>query len=147
MRSALAAAVNAGDEGDVPVGAVIVNAAGDIIATAANRMEKDADPTAHAEILAISQACKRAGSQRLSGCVLVVTLEPCLMCAGAISHARLAGLVFGAVDRLCGAIVSRVDYYDLPGARRNLWHLGGILSSECSSLLSDFFRTKRIPPA
>lgn len=133
--------------GEVPVGALILDTCGKVLACAGNRVESSNDPAAHAEILALRQAGAYLGNHRLGGCVLVCTLEPCLMCAGAISHARLTGVVFGAADALAGAFVSRADYYDLPGASRKLWHLGGIRGEECAAILQSFFQSAaRRPP-
>lgn len=143
MASAMDMARAGAAFGEVPVGALLIDADGEILARAANRVERDHDPTAHAEILALRQGAAILGNCRLGGCVLVTTLEPCLMCAGALSHARLAGLVFGAADVIAGAIVSRADYYDLPGSSRAMWHLGGVLSEQCARLLEDFFAERR----
>ena len=128
---------------DVPVGAVVLDAAGSIIATARNRREADTDPTGHAEIVAIRQAAAALRSRRLDGCTLVVTLEPCTMCAGAVIAARLDRLVYGAADPKAGAAGS---VWDLVHDRR-LGHsvevIGGVLAAECGSLLSDFFGQRR----
>lgn len=129
--------------GEVPVGAVIVAPTGEIISRACNRVEEKNDPTAHAEILAIREAASIIGNCRLKDCLLVATLEPCLMCAGALIQSRVPGLVFGAADALAGAIISSVHYFDLPGARSDFWHLGGILSHNCADLLQKFFQDKR----
>jgi tRNA(adenine34) deaminase len=128
---------------DVPVGAVILDAPGTIIATAHNRREADTDPTGHAEIVAIRQAAAALGSRRLDGCTLVVTLEPCTMCAGAVIAARLDRLVYGAPDPKAGAVGS---LWDLVRDRR-LGHqvevIGGVLAAECGRLLTDFFSGRR----
>ncbi len=154
IEAAAAAASSAGPAGmsgiaapaaaaDVPVGAVILDAAGTIIATARNRREADTDPTGHAEIVAIRQAAAALRSRRLDGCALVVTLEPCTMCAGAVIAARLDRLVYGAADPKAGAAGS---LWDLVHDRR-LGHsvevIGGVLAAECGSLLSDFFGQRR----
>jgi tRNA(adenine34) deaminase len=124
---------------DVPVGAVILDEAGTVVARARNRREVDRDPTAHAEILAIRQAAAAVGSWRLTGLTLVVTLEPCTMCAGAVTVARLARVVYGAEDPKAGAVGSLWD------SRLN--HrpevIGGILAAECGDLLRDFFAARR----
>lgn len=143
MNIALEEASKAGEWGDVPVGAVLVSRQGQIGAVAANQVELDRDPTAHAEILALRRAAAVLGMPLPAGCVLVATLEPCLMCTGAIINARVSGLVFGASDVLAGAIFSAMDYPQLPGARRDFWHLGGILGDASAQLLKDFFRQKR----
>ena len=128
---------------DIPVGAVILDEAGTVMARARNRREIDHDPTAHAEIVAIRQAASVLGSWRLTGLTLVVTLEPCTMCAGAVTAARLARLVYGAEDPKAGAVGSLWDV--LRDARLN--HrpevIGGVLASECSALLRDFFAARR----
>lgn len=143
MLLALCEAKKCARLGEAPVGAILVDSAGQILAKAGNRVESGHDPCGHAEILVLKSAAARLENQRLKGCVLVTTLEPCLMCAGAISHSEIAGLVFGAADSLAGAIVSGADYYDLPGARRSLWHLGGIMSDECALVLREFFSCRR----
>lgn len=127
--------------GEVPVGALIVDGHGAILATAANRTERDCDATAHAEILALRKAGRVLGTCRLAGCVLLSTLEPCPMCAGACVQARLAGVVYGAADLLAGAVASNNNYFDFPSNK--IWHMGGILSEECAGLLNSFFCARR----
>jgi len=146
MRLALAEAAAASGTGDVPVGAVIVDDAGTVIARAGNRREADGDPTAHAEILVIRQAARAVGSWRLTGLTLVVTLEPCTMCAGAITAARLGRLVYGAADPKAGAAGSLWDV--LRDARLNHHPevIAGILPGECAAVLEEFFSGRR-PPA
>ena len=154
MRLALAAAAEAGsalagagmagaEPEDVPVGAVILDEAGTVLARARNRREIDHDPTAHAEIVAIRRAARALGRWRLTGLTLVVTLEPCTMCAGAVTASRLARLVYGAEDPKAGAVGSLWDV--LRDARLN--HrpevIGGVLASECGALLRDFFAARR----
>jgi tRNA(adenine34) deaminase len=143
MRSALAIAAAATAGGDVPVGAVVVDAAGTPIGQGHNRREVDADPTAHAEIVALRMAAAARGEWRLTGCTLVVTLEPCTMCAGAIAAARMDRLVYGAVDPKAGAVESLWDVL----RDRRLNHrpevLGGVLAEECAALLREFFATHR----
>ena len=128
---------------DVPVGAVILDEAGTVIARARNRREMDRDPTAHAEILAIRQAARAVGSWRLTGLTLVVTLEPCTMCAGAVTAARLGRLVYGAEDPKAGAVGSLWDVL----RDRRLNHrpevIGGVLASECGAVLREFFNARR----
>jgi tRNA(adenine34) deaminase len=146
-RQDLAGIVPAGEGGlgpdDVPVGAVILDEAGAIVARARNRKEIDRDPTAHAEILAIRQAARALGRWRLTDLTLVVTLEPCTMCAGAVTAARLGRLVYGAEDPKAGAVGSLWDV--LRDARLN--HrpevIGGVLASECGTLLREFFAARR----
>ena len=144
MRLALDHAHTARATGDVPVAAVVVDAAGVVVARAVNTKERDHDPTAHAEILALRQAGVALETTHLSDHTLVVTLEPCVMCAGAIAQARISRLVFGAWDTKAGAAGS---VYDLV-RDRTLPHRvgevsGGVLEAECAALLADFFRPKR----
>ncbi len=143
MRAALAVASQADDSADIPVGAVIVSATGAIIASARNEREATQDPTAHAEVLALRRAAQRLGLWRLDGCTIVVTLEPCTMCAGAIVLARVARLVFGAYDDKAGAVGSLWDV----ARDRRLNHrphvVGGVLASESGALLRAFFDTHR----
>lgn len=157
MRLALAAAVQAEQEPagapqdpvrragpvDIPVGAVILDEAGMIIARARNRREADRDPTAHAEILAIRQAASVVGRWRLTDLTLVVTLEPCTMCAGAVTASRLRRLVYGAEDPKAGAVGSLWDV--LRDARLNHHPeiIGGVLATECGALLREFFAARR----
>ena len=128
---------------DVPVGAVVLDQAGTVIARAANRREADRDPTAHAELLAIRAAARHRGEWRLTGCTLVVTLEPCTMCAGAVTLARLDRLVYGAQDAKGGAVGSLWDVV----RDRRLAHrpevIGGVLAADCAALLRDFFTARR----
>jgi tRNA(adenine34) deaminase len=144
MREALAEAIAARMPGlDVPVGAVILGPEGAVIARAHNRREADSDPTAHAEIVALRAAAQAAGTWRLDGCTLVVTLEPCTMCAGAITAARIARLVYGAADPKAGAVGSLWDVL----RDRRLTHrtevVAGVLAEECGALLSEFFAQHR----
>jgi tRNA(adenine34) deaminase len=128
---------------DVPVGAVILDEAGTVLARAHNRREADRDPTAHAEILAIRQAARMLGRWRLTDLTLVVTLEPCTMCAGAVTAARLGRLVYGAEDPRAGAVVSLWDVL----RDRRLNHqpevIGGVLAEECGAALREFFARRR----
>jgi tRNA(adenine34) deaminase len=143
MRAALAEGRQALATGDVPVGAVVLDAAGEVVGRGHNRREADGDPTAHAEIVALRAAAAVARSWRLDGSTLVVTLEPCAMCAGALVLARVARLVYGAADPKAGAVGS---LWDLVRDRR-LNHrpevLGGILADECAAVLRDFFAGHR----
>ena len=143
MQLALAEAAKASHAAEVPVGALVVNDSGVIIATAHNRPEALHDPTAHAEILALRAAGTAAGNYRLEGCVLVVTLEPCMMCAGAMAHARIAGVVYGAADPAAGAVTSRLDALDQPFLNHHPWHMGGICAAQCAEMMRAFFRGKR----
>jgi tRNA(adenine34) deaminase len=151
MRLALAeaagAAVAAGTgPADVPVGAVILDEAGSVIARARNRRELDADPTAHAEIVAIRQAAQALGRWRLSGLTLVVTLEPCTMCAGAVTVSRLTRVVYGAEDPKAGAVGSLWDVLRDTRLNHQPEVIGGVLADECGALLRDFFATRRPQP-
>jgi tRNA(adenine34) deaminase len=143
MRAALVEARRALASGDVPVGAVIVDAAGVVVASACNRREADADPTGHAELLAIRAAAGRLGRWRLDGCTLVVTLEPCTMCAGAIVLSRLDRLVFGAFDEKAGAVGSLWDVVRDRRLNHRPQVVSGLLADESSALLSDFFAGRR----
>jgi tRNA(adenine34) deaminase len=146
MAEALIEAERAGanpDGEEVPVGAVIVAPDGAILARAANASITDNDPTGHAEVRALRIAAAKTGNYRLEGCVLVVTLEPCLMCAGAIVHARLAGVVYGASDIKTGAVESCFNALNLPFHNHFVWHYGGIRSADCEKLLKYFFSRRR----
>jgi tRNA(adenine34) deaminase len=142
MREALAAARRALLDGDVPVGAAVVKD-GVMIARAHNAREKSADPTAHAEILAIRKAAKKLGSWRLDGCTLYVTLEPCAMCAGAIVLARLPRLVYGASDPKAGFVGSLGDLVRHPRLNHRVDVTKGVLAAECGRILVEFFRERR----
>lgn len=142
MAAALVVARAAGAAGEVPVGAVVVQA-GAIIAAGANRTERDHDPTAHAEIVALRAASRVVGSARLTGCDLYVTLEPCAMCAGAIAHARIARLYFGATDRKGGAVESGPCLFNQPTLNHAPEVYGGIGEREAAALLREFFQSRR----
>ena len=143
MREALALAAMAAGEDDVPVGAVVLDSAGTVIGTGRNTRERDADPSGHAEIVAMREAAAVTGEWRLEGCTLVVTLEPCTMCAGALVAARVERLVFGAFDEKAGAVGSLWDVV----RDRRLNHrpevVSGVLADESATLLRDFFLTHR----
>lgn len=144
MRVALSEAGQAGTlAGDVPVGAVILDPAGAVIARAHNRREEDRDPTAHAEVVALRAAGRTLGSWRLTGCTLVVTLEPCTMCAGAAGLARVARVVYGAADPKAGAVGSLWDVLRDGRLTHRPEVVGGVLASECGKLLRDFFAAVR----
>jgi tRNA(adenine34) deaminase len=128
---------------DVPVGAVILDEAGTVVARARNRREIDSDPTAHAEVVAIRQAARALGSWRLTGLTLVVTLEPCTMCAGAVTAARLARVVYGAEDPKAGAVGSLWDVLRDTRLNHRPEVIGGVLAGECGTLLRDFFAVRR----
>ena len=143
MREAFAEARAAGEAGEVPVGAVVLCPEGRIIGRGRNAPITANDPAAHAEIAALRAAAAHRGNYRLTGCCLLVTLEPCMMCAGAIVHARLAGVVYGAADPKSGAIASCINGLALPFHNHTLWYAGGVLAKECSGLLSGFFAARR----
>jgi tRNA(adenine34) deaminase len=143
MRLALDQARMASIHGDVPVGAVIIDQAGSVLAAAGNEREIRHDPTAHAELLALREASRRLRSWRLTGLTLVVTLEPCTMCAGALVLARIARLVFGAFDEKAGAVSSLFDVVRDPRLNHRVEVRGGILEAECAALLKDFFATRK----
>ena len=142
MHEALAAAASAAAAGDVPVGAVVVRA-DTMIAQASNRTVRDQDPTAHAETLAIRDAARALGRWRLDDCTLVVTLEPCAMCAGAAVLARMHRVVFGAWDEKAGMAGSVGDLLRHPGLNHRPEVVGGVLRDECGRVLSEFFRSRR----
>jgi tRNA(adenine34) deaminase len=142
MRLALDQAQIAARHGDVPVGAVVVDQSGSVLAAAGNEREIRHDPTAHAELLALREASRRLRSWRLSGLTLVVTLEPCTMCAGALVLARIARLVFGAFDPKAGAVNSLFDVVRDPRLNHRVDVRGGVLEAECSTLLKDFFSNR-----
>ena len=143
MNHALELAQVAGEAGEVPVGAVIINPEGTLIAEGENRKERDQDPTAHAEIIAIRAAAKDLQSWRLLQCTLYVTLEPCPMCAGAIAHSRLATLVYGVDDTKTGAIRTVINIPDSAASNHRLQVVGGVLESACRQQLQTWFATKR----
>ena len=128
---------------DVPVGAVILNANGDLISTGNNQRELLNDPTAHAEIVAIRHAATALGNWRLDGCIIVVTLEPCAMCAGAIAQSRISKVVFGAWDEKAGASGSVWDLLRDPRALHKVEVRSGVLEEECSAMLKEFFSEQR----
>jgi tRNA(adenine34) deaminase len=143
MREALAEARLAVAHDDVPVGAVVVDPDGRIIGRGHNRREVDGDPVAHAEVVAIRDAAASLGTWRLDGCTLVVTLEPCTMCAGALVQARVATLVFGADDAKAGAVVSLFDAVRDPRLPHTPAVVRGVLAEESASLLRAFFADRR----
>lgn len=143
MRLALALAVKAGEGGEVPVGAVVVRD-GEVVGRGWNAPIGAHDPTAHAEVCALRAAATALGNYRLPGCVLYVTLEPCLMCAGAIMHARIARIVYGARDPKTGACGSVVDAFAEPRLNHHAQTVGGVLADECGALLSAFFADRRL---
>ena len=144
MRAALVEAALALESADVPIGSVVLDPTGEVIGRGHNVRERDGDPTGHAELVALRAAASAVGEWRLNGCTLVVTLEPCTMCAGAVVLARLDRLVFGAYDAKAGAVGSLWDVV----RDRRLNHrpevVGGVLEAECASLLDDFFAHQRL---
>ena len=143
MQQAISLAKETAIKGDVPVGALVVDDSGNIVGQGANLREQDNDPTAHAEIVAIRSAAKNLGNYRLDELTMVVTLEPCGMCAGAIAQSRIKRLVFGSFDEKYGAVGS---VWDLLRDSRAIYKpevLSGVLENECAQLLTDFFNTKR----
>lgn len=144
MRIALEAAQAAALAGETPVGAVVVDpATGEVVAVGANRPIGAHDPTAHAEIVALREAARKLGNYRLTGLTLFVTLEPCAMCAGAISHARIGRLVFGAEDPKGGAVVNGPRIFEQPTCHWRPTVEGGVLAQEAGDLLRAFFRARR----
>ncbi len=144
MRRALQLARQAAEQDEVPIGCIIVNPqTEEIIAESCNLSQHVEDATAHAEIKAIQAACQKLGSNRLRGLDLYVTLEPCTMCAAAISFARIENLYFGAIDAKGGAVVSGVRFYDQPTCHHRPQVHSGLLADECSQILKDFFKNKR----
>lgn len=143
MEKALFMAEKGACLGEVPVGAVVCDMQGTILSMAHNQSIQDSDPTAHAEIVALRQAGKLKGNYRLEDCILVVTLEPCIMCTGAIREARLAGLVFGAYDTRAGAVCSCGEGLDCPELGVKTWHYGGVLADRAAEILQNFFKNKR----
>lgn len=143
MEEAWVQGRQAAEIGEVPIGAVVVTADGEVIGRAHNRRETWKDPTAHAEILALQQAAKVYGDWRLAGCALYVTVEPCVMCAGAILLARIEDVFFGAPNPKGGALTSVMSLYDIQGFNHYPRVHAGILGDRCAMMLADFFRERR----
>jgi tRNA(adenine34) deaminase len=143
MQQAIELARQTSNFDDVPVGALIVNEQGEVLATGQNLREKDNDPTAHAEMVAIKNAGNKISNWRLDNLTLVVTLEPCVMCAGAIAQSRMKRLVYGAFDAKAGAVGSIWDVLRDPRALTKVEVVSGVLADECAVLLKDFFNKKR----
>ena len=142
MGEAIAIAHGAVRTGDVPVGAIVLNKDGVVIGIGSNEREAKNDPTAHAEVVAIRNAASRLQNSRLDGCTLVVTLEPCAMCAGAIAQSRISQLIFGAWDEKAGAVGSVWDLLRDPRSIFNVEVTAGVREAECAQLLKDFFSDK-----
>jgi tRNA(adenine34) deaminase len=143
MGDALEQARLARDAGEVPIGAVLVMG-GQVVGRGFNRPISGVDPTAHAELVAIRDAATRLGNYRLIGSTLYVTIEPCLMCAGAFVHARIGTVVYGALEPRTGALASTVRAAELPGHNHRVAVVGGIRSDECRALMQEFFRQRRV---
>jgi tRNA(adenine34) deaminase len=143
MQQAIALAKSAADNGDVPVGALVVNEQGEVLGTGRNLREENNDPTAHAEIVAMRMAAAKLNNWRMDDLTMIVTLEPCAMCAGAISQSRFKRVVFGAWDQKAGAVGSVWDVIRDPRNLNKVEVVTGILEKECASVLSDFFDGKR----
>ncbi len=146
MRLALEQARLAAQAGEVPVGALVIKD-GEILGQGHNRTLLDNDPTAHAEVVALRQAAGRVGNYRLVGCVMFATIEPCAMCAGAMVHARLAKLVYGAADPKAGAAGSVVQVLNHPSLNHKMEVTSGVLEQECAEMLRQFFRDRRASPS
>ena len=142
MDAALEQARRAGEAGEVPIGAIVALDGG-IVGRGFNQPISSGDPTAHAEIVAIREAARRVGNYRLTGAVLCVTIEPCLMCVGALVHARIATLVYGAAEPRTGSLVSAVRGAELPGLNHRVEVVGGIREAACRELMQSFFRERR----
>jgi tRNA(adenine34) deaminase len=143
MRQALAAAEDARERGEVPVGACVVAADGRLLAGAGNRTRTDCDPTAHAEIVALRAAARESGNYRLTGAVVYSTIEPCAMCAGALIQARVRRLVYGARDERFGAVESRFRLCDSSSLNHRMEITPGVLEEECRAIMQEFFRARR----
>jgi tRNA(adenine34) deaminase len=144
MRQALAEAARARDAGEVPVGAIVVFD-GRVIGAGFNHPITASDPTAHAEIVALRAASQTLGNYRLTGSTLYVTVEPCLMCVGAMIHARVATVVYGATEPRAGAVVSMTRAHEFTGLNHRLEAIGGVLEDECRALMQEFFKERRGP--
>ena len=143
MRLAVEAAREAATRGEVPVGAVVVDGAGAVLAVAGNRTRTDCDPTAHAEVVALREAAGRAGNYRLTGTTVYSTVEPCAMCAGALVQARVRRLVYGAADVRAGAVESVFRVCDSSSLNHRMELTAGVLEQECRELMQHFFRARR----
>jgi len=143
MRAALDEARRGSDAGEVPVGAVVV-LGGQVVGRGFNQPIGAIDPTAHAEIVALRQAARELGNYRMVGTTMYVTIEPCLMCVGAMVHARVGTVVFGATEPKAGALVSSCRAHELPSLNHRIEVVGGILEEECRAVIQEFFRIRRI---
>lgn len=146
MDRALEKAREAAALGETPVGAILLSAGGEVLGAAGNAPISSSDPSAHAEILALRQAARAVGNYRLPGAILAVTLEPCLMCLGAMLHARVGLVVYGASDPRTGAIASCLPGSDLPFSNHRFDVISGVLEPACGAVLREFFRARRLRP-
>lgn len=142
MRQALAQAALAQTAGEVPVGAVVV-IDGAVVGAGYNQPITGIDPTAHAEVVAMRRAATATGNYRLTGATIYVTVEPCLMCVGAMVHARIATVFYGATEPRCGAIVSMTSAHEFAGLNHRLAAIGGVLEDECRTIIQEFFKARR----
>ena len=142
MRAALDEAARARDAGEVPIGAVVA-ISGEVVGRGYNQPISSSDPTAHAEIMALRDAARRVGNYRLTGAILCATIEPCLMCVGALVHARVGTLVYGAAEPKSGAIASTVRAGELPGLNHRFEIVSGVLEEACREMVQAFFRARR----
>ncbi len=143
IGQALLAAQEAVALDEVPVGAVLIDSQGEFLASACNAPLTSNDPTGHAEIRCLRAAAIKAGNYRLPGSIMAVTLEPCMMCAGALVQARVAGVIFGAHDPKTGALLSQLEFPTLRFLNHQFWIVGGVLQQQCSDLLRNFFQKRR----
>lgn len=143
MREALEAARRAAERGEVPVGACLVSNDGELLAVAGNRTRTDCDPTAHAEVVVLREAARRAGNYRLTGTTMYATVEPCAMCAGALVQARIKRLVYGAIDERAGAVESIFRVCDSDQLNHRMELTSGTLADDCRALMQEFFRRRR----
>ena len=143
MKKAIAAAKIAGALGEVPIGACLIDENGELLTAASNRTIIDSDPTAHAEILAIREAAAKIGNYRLTGTTLFTTIEPCVMCAGALVNARIKRLVYGAADERFGAVETHFRLCDSEKLNHRIEIVSDVLADECRALMKDFFRSRR----
>ena len=143
MRQAIEAAERAGELNEVPVGACLINKSGEVLAVAGNRTIIDSDPTAHAEILVLREAARKIGNYRLTETALYTTIEPCIMCAGALVNARIERLIFGASDERFGAVESVFQLCNTSSLNHRIKISSGVLAEDCRKLMQDFFRIRR----
>jgi tRNA(adenine34) deaminase len=144
MRLALAEAERARGLGEVPIGAIVVSPDGLVLGAGCNRPISAVDPTAHAEIDAMRAAAQSLRNYRLTGCTLYVTVEPCLMCVGAMVHARMGLVVYGAAEPKSGALLSTIRGHEAPGLNHRLEVLGGVLEDDCRAIIQEFFKARRL---